>query len=99
MKLLLVIIVIILYHTLASFLVDDGNSCNVLYIDKIEKLGLHQPDLSPCSDGSLIFFNYYVTHSRGMVDLPISLREGEGKKKITLYFLVISCKSAFSGLL
>lgn len=41
-ELLLVITVTATDHTVIGFLVDDGSSCNVLYPDALEKLGLCQ---------------------------------------------------------
>lgn len=45
-ELTLVITVILADHTVEGFLVDDGNLCNVLYANTLEKLGLRYPDLS-----------------------------------------------------
>lgn len=59
-------------NTVVGFLVDSESSCNVLYINTLEKLGLHQIKLSPYSDGNLLAFNDFVTYSYGMVDLPLS---------------------------
>lgn len=44
-------------------------------------------------------FNDSITHSYGMTSLPLSFGEEESERKLTLHFLVVPCKSAFSGIL
>lgn len=79
-------------YTVIGFLVDGESLFNVIYIDTLEQLGLHQLDLSPHGDRGLIAFIYFVTHPCGMTDLPISLREEDSERKVTLYFLVVQCR-------
>lgn len=35
----------------------------------------------------------------GVKDIPLLLREGKDERKVTIYFLVVLCKSAFSSIL
>lgn len=53
--------------------------------------------MDPCEDKSLLAFNDFVTHPCDLADLLLSLREGEGERKVPFCFLVVPCKSAFSG--
>ena len=48
---------------------NNKSLCNDLYIDTLEQLGLHQANLSPCGDESLIAFNDFVTLPYGMTYL------------------------------
>lgn len=36
-------------HTIYEILIDDGSSCNVLYVEALMKLGLHQPGRDLCT--------------------------------------------------
>lgn len=41
-------------HIVFGFLINDGSSCNVLYIDIFKKLGLQQQYMYPCKYTSLL---------------------------------------------
>lgn len=97
--LLLVIIDTISNHTIFKFLIEDGSSCNVLYIDTLRKLEIRQQDHDLCDDISLLAFNDFITHPYGATNLLFSLVEMEGERKVTLSFLVVLCKISFSGIL
>lgn len=66
-----------------------SSSCNVLYINTLKKQGLHHQDLDPCDDISLLVFNDFLTRLCGVVNLPLSLGEGEDERKVTLCFLAV----------
>lgn len=55
--------------------------------------------MSPCGDEVLIAFHCFVTHPCGIMDLPLSLGEGEGEENVTLSFWVVPYKSAFRGII
>lgn len=99
MELLLVIMIIVANHTITWFLLDGGSSCNVLYTDTLEQLRLHKLDLSPSKGGSILTFNDFVTCPCGMTDLSLFPGEWESERKVNLYFLVVSCKGTFIGIL
>lgn len=70
-----------------------------LYVGTPMKLRLCQQDLDLCDDGSLLTFNDSITRPCGAADLPLSLGEGEDEIWIILFFFIVSCKSAFSGII
>lgn len=71
----LVIIVAIEDHTVTGFVVDDENSCKVLYTITLEQLGLHQLDLSPYKGENLLDFNNFITHPCRMTYLILLTSE------------------------
>lgn len=71
----LIIVANVENHIICGLLVDDGSSCNILYVKTIVKLGLHKQDLDLCNDISLLAFNNFVTRLWEAVDLSLSLGE------------------------
>lgn len=47
----------------------------------------------------MLAFNNSVTCPCEMLDLTISLGEGSNERMVNLFFLVIACRSTFSGIL
>lgn len=65
----LILVITTIDHNLTGFLVDDGSSCNILYSNKIDLIGIQQAGLNLYGGGDLLAFNDSITHSRGVVDL------------------------------
>lgn len=93
----LIITVSVVDHAIFDILVDDGSACNIPYVETFVKLGLHQQDIDPSDDKSLLVFNDSTTHPCGVADLSLSLKEGEGERKVNL--LLVLYKSAFRDIL
>lgn len=72
----LILVVTIANLNLTGFLVDDESSCNVLYADTLEWLGLHQTCLNLYRKGDLLAFNDSVTHYSGTTDMTLAIGEG-----------------------
>lgn len=56
-------------------------------------------DLKPCEEMNILAFDDSTTRPCGWVDMIVSLREGEDKRSINIYFLVVPCESVFKGFL
>lgn len=59
-EMLLVIATVIFNEALIRLLIDDENSCNILYEDTLELLNLEQTDLDSSDEEDLIAFNDFV---------------------------------------
>lgn len=68
-----VIMVVIPNQALTELLVDTRRSCNVLYEDALDPLGLRQIDLNPFDGEDLLAFNDLVTRPYGVTDLTFSI--------------------------
>lgn len=53
-------------------LIDDGSSCNIMYIGIFMKLGLHDRVLIPYEGKNLMTLNDYITYPCGAVEFPVS---------------------------
>lgn len=51
------------------------------------------------SGGDLLDFNYSMAHPQGTTGMTLAIREGKCERKVILNFLVVSCKSAFRGIM
>lgn len=87
------------WSNLTRFLVDDRSSCNVLYADILELLGLQRMDLNPYYVGDLLAFNDSITRPWGTTYMTWAIGEATYERKVILSFHVISCKSVFRDIL
>lgn len=65
--------VVIANQALTELLVDNRRSCNVLYEDALDPLGLRQTYLNPFDGEELLAFNDLVTHPYGVTNLTLSI--------------------------
>lgn len=86
-------------QNLTWFHVDDTSSCSVLYVDRLELLGIQQVYTNLYGRGDLLAFNDSMTCPRGAIDLTLVIGWGTCESKLILNFLVIPCRGAFRGIL
>lgn len=76
-------------HALTGFLVDDRRSCNVLYADVVEQLGLHQSHLNKYYERDLITFNSYSPLQKYKYEIIVGRRNRQEKGNDKFQFVVI----------
>jgi hypothetical protein len=98
---------LIIMATLDNFdvsriLVDEGSSCDIMYQDLFEKMGLKKESLAPYEGSDLQGFNGAITTPWGLLTLPITFRDpktDESEITIRVQFLVVPCKSVYNCIL
>lgn len=76
-------------QVLTWILVDDGSSCNILYEDALEPLGLTRTYLNPFGREDLLAFNNSVTHPCRAIYLKMLIGKGTHQRRVNLTFLVV----------
>lgn len=82
-----------------GILIDNGSSYDVMYTNVFINLGLHDRNLIPYESENLLAFNYSTTHPGRVVELSVSIKEGNDEKIVTVYFLVIPSRSVYNCIL
>ncbi|MCI09265.1 hypothetical protein A2U01_0030349, partial [Trifolium medium] len=98
----LIIIATMACHDVSSVLIDQGSSCNVMYQELFERLGLKKKNLHSYEGTDLQGFNGSIIRPWGFINLPFTFENKEirnSKKTVTVQFLVIQCNSVYNCIL
>lgn len=95
----LVMITTIVNFDVSRVLINGGSSCNIMYSNLFDKMGLEKEKLWPYEGSILQDFNNTTTRLLGYVKLMVTL--GEGQDTITIYsqFMLVPCKSVYNYIL
>lgn len=99
MTLTLVVTTSINNHSVSRIIIDDGSSCDLMYLRVLMRLGLRMNNFKSCESRNLLAFNDSLTHPCGTIDLTTSSREGKNKRIVKLSFLIIPCESVYNEIL
>ena len=79
-------------------LVDNGSSANIMTLEAFDGMGLNRGDMR-CVDTWLLGFAEGCISPMGMIDLPVTLGEGENQATMMMKFLVVDIRSAYNVIL
>ncbi|GAU17189.1 hypothetical protein TSUD_178190 [Trifolium subterraneum] len=77
-------------------LVDQGNSCDIMYSGLFKVLQLTEENLVPYVGSDLQGFNAATTKPWGYVDLIVTFGEDQAMKSVKVKFLVVDCPSLYN---
>lgn len=79
-------------------LIDNGSSCNILYLDGFLKMGIKSRCLTPCV-GDFVSFTGYEAPITGMTTLPLTLGEWPNMTTEMVDFLVMDLLSTYNDII
>lgn len=82
-------------HSVSGIIVNNGSSCDLMYISAFTVLGLRKQDLKVCGGKSFLVLNDSSTRPCGALDLPVSFGEGNNKRVVNAKFLIVPCESVY----
>ncbi|GAU40178.1 hypothetical protein TSUD_292830 [Trifolium subterraneum] len=77
-------------------LVDQGSSCDIMYLGLFKVLQLTEENLVPYVGSDLQGFNGSTTKPWGYVDLIVTFGENKAMKSVKVKFLVVDCPSLYN---
>ncbi|MCH81098.1 hypothetical protein A2U01_0001877 [Trifolium medium] len=98
----LIIIATMAHHDVSRILIDQGSSCDVMYRELFQKLGLRRDCLCPYEGTDLQGFNGSTIRPCGLVNLPVTFENKDirnSRKTVEVQFLVIPCDSVYNCIL
>lgn len=82
-----------------SHLIDDDNSCDVIYSEFFEKMGLNKENLWPYEGSKLHAFNGTTARPWGHIELMITVGKVRDVRTSKSQLLVVPCKSVYDWIL
>src|SRR3954462_7301101 len=79
-------------------LIDDGSSCDIIFLEAFMKMGIKTNDLKECV-GGLVGFTGHEAPIVGILILPVTLGEWPKAATEMIDFLVMDLPSAYKGIL
>lgn len=79
-------------------LVDTGNSCDILYSQAFEQVGLEYSMLEPCP-GPITGFTGHLALTMGMITLTVIVGEGSRIMMKMTQFTIVNLDSAYNGII
>ncbi|GAU27461.1 hypothetical protein TSUD_161470 [Trifolium subterraneum] len=77
-------------------LVDQGSSCDIMYLGLFKVMQLTEENLVPYVGSDLQGFNGSTTKPWGYVDLIVTFGENKAMKSVKVKFLVVDCPSLYN---
>ncbi|MCI28255.1 hypothetical protein A2U01_0049455, partial [Trifolium medium] len=90
------------HQDVSRILIDQRSSCNVMYRELFQKLGLRRKCICPYKGTDLHGFNGSTIHPWGLINLPVTFENKEirnSKKTVEVQFLVVPCDSVYNCIL
>ncbi|XP_073152355.1 uncharacterized protein [Henckelia pumila] len=94
----LVIRAMVANYDVARIFVDSGSSVNVLFQEAINQMDLGQYKMEPVVT-SLFGFTGHAIRPVGLVNLPLTLGKGNGRKTRIVSFIIVDAPSAYNAIL
>lgn len=77
----------------SRIIIDGGSSCDIIYIELFDKLGLKKDKLSPYMDIDIQAFNGHVARPWDFIKIMVNLNKGKDIEMMDISFMAVSCKS------
>lgn len=94
----LVVRAMIANYEVARIFVDSGSSVNVLFKDAMDQMELGEYKVEPVVT-SLFGFTGHAVNPLGIINLPLSLGEGDTRKTRIVGFVIVDAPSAYNVIL
>lgn len=94
----------VIYTTITRFdishiLIDGGSSCDIMYLELFEKMGLKKKNLWSYEGFDLQVFSNTMTRLWGYIKLMIYIGNKKNNKTVDLQFVVVPYKSIYNCIL